>query len=284
MIDFGRSYFTWKSKPMQRDPYYKFAGGFVGREGAVHRVRIQLEAACTLTNDKTGHKEELFLLCPCRTEFTIVKDNLFQIPNGEFRPVFGREFSVPISSRPSNEPEKLKRSKLSDQFADYSIEARSIAGAKELTTHDQVIQATMADDLMNGRTTYHDAKRGVTVTLEYPIKLINLQQKEKLFQVCMGPVPLPDLASWDGVCVDRVFLAELAFSEFDYMEFALRREVEASDKEKGWLTAVRGRDRRELHDPTKQPPGTTPPRSNLKVFHEIISKEVSTVVLIASAR
>jgi hypothetical protein len=71
--------------------------------------------------------------------------------------------------------------------------------------------------------------------LEYPIKLINLQQKEKLFQVCMGPVPLPDLATWDGVCVDRVFLAELAFSEFDYIEFALRRDVEASDKERGWL-------------------------------------------------
>src|SRR6185503_7836251 len=167
MIDFGRSYFTWKSKPMRRDPYYKYAGGFVGREGAVHRVRIQFDAVCTLTNEKSGHKEELFLLCPCRTEYTIVRDNLFQIPNGEFRPVFGREFSVPISSRPSDEPENLKRRKLSDQFAEYFIEARSIAGAKELTTPGEVIQATTADDLMNGRTTYHDAKRGVTVTLEY---------------------------------------------------------------------------------------------------------------------
>jgi hypothetical protein len=284
MIDFGRSYFTWKSKPMQRDPYYKYAGGFVGREGAVHRVRIQLEAACTLTNEKTGHKEELFLLCPCRTEFTIVKDNLFQIPNGEFRPVFGREFSVPISSRPSTEREDLKRGRLADQFADHSIEVRVIKASKELNTSDQVIQATAADDLMNGSTTYSDPQRGVTVTLEYPIKLINLQQKEKLFQVCMGPVPLPDLATWDGVCVDRVFLAELAFSDFDYIEFALRRDVEASEKEKGWLTAVRGRDRRELHDPAKQPPTAMPPRSSLKQYHEIISQKVSTVVLSASVR
>ena len=98
MIDFGRSYFTWKSKPMRRDPYYKYAGGFVGREGAVHRVRIQFEAVCMLTNEKSGHKEELFLLCPCRTEYTIVRDNLFQIPNGEFRRVFGREFSVPLTA------------------------------------------------------------------------------------------------------------------------------------------------------------------------------------------
>jgi len=132
---------------------------------------------------------------------------------------------------------------------------------------------------MNGRTTYRDARRGVTVMLEYPIKLINLQQKERLFQVCMGPVPLPDLATWDGVCVDRVFLAELAFSEFNYIEFALRRDVKASDKEKSWLTAVRGRDRRGLHDPSKQPPGVSPPRSSLKAYHEIIGQEVSTVVV-----
>lgn len=284
MIDFGRSYFTWKSKPMQRDPYYKYAGGFVGREGAVHRVRIQLEAVCTLTNEKTAHQEELFLLCPCRTEFTIVKDNLFQIPNGEFRPVFGRGFSVPISSRPFVEREDLKRGKLEDQFADHSIEVRTIEGSRELKTSDGVIQATAADELMNGRTTYSDPQRGVTVTLEYPIKLINLQQKEKLFQVCMGPVPLPDLATWDGVCVDRVFLAELAFSDFDYIEFALRRDVEAAQKEKGWLTAVRGRDRRELHDPNKQSPTAMPPRSSLKQYHEIISQKVSTVVLSASVR
>ena len=128
MIDFGRSYFTWKSHPWKPDPYYKYAGGFVGRDGAVHRVRIQFDAAATLTNEKTGARDELYLLAPCRTEYTIVTDNLFQIPNGEFRVLFGREHDVPLSRRPTSEPSDSKRTKLRDRFADYSIQVRDHRG------------------------------------------------------------------------------------------------------------------------------------------------------------
>src|SRR2546422_201271 len=283
MIDFGRSYFTWKSHPIKPDPYYKYAGGFVGRDGAVHHVRIQFDATATLTNDKTGAKDELFLLVPCRSEYTIVTDNLFQIPNGEFRVVFGREHSVPLSSKPSNEPDGSKRHRLREQFADYTIQVRPLAGARELKSADEVIAATRADELMNGRTTYRDAGRGVTVTLEYPIKLINLQAKESLFQVCMGPVPLPDLATWDGTSVDRAFLAHLAFSGFDYVEFALRRDVEPAESEKTWLEAVRGRDRLELRGPNNRPPRQPRQRPRLKVYHEIIPKDWTTVGLAAPA-
>ena len=43
------------------------------------------------------------------------------------------------------------------------------------------------------------------------------------------------------------------------------------------LAAVRGRDRRELHDPNKQSPTAMPPRSSLKQYHEIISQKVSVM-------
>ncbi len=280
MIDFGRSYFTWTSHPTKPDPHYKYAGGFVGKDGAVHRVRIQFDATCTLTNDKTGKSDELFLLCPCRTEYTIVTENLFQVPNGEFRVVFGREHSVPLARRPSSEPEPLKRRKLSEQFASHQVDLRKFEPARTVTTAEGVIEATVADAVMNGRTTYRDAARGVTVTLEYPIKLINLQQREKLFQVCMGPVPLPDLATWDGVSVDRAFLAHLAFSDFDYMEFMLRRTLEPAESEKGWFYAVRGRDRNELRDP-KKVPSAPRGRPGLTAYDEVVARQVTTEVLVA---
>ena len=99
MIDFGRSYFTWKSKPILRHPDYKYPG-FEGTEGAVHKVRIQLDSACTLTNEKTGEKQEYFLVLSCQTEYTIVKENLFQIPSSEWRMLFG-------AKKPSRSPMNL---------------------------------------------------------------------------------------------------------------------------------------------------------------------------------
>ena len=282
MIDFGRSYFAWKSKPMMRHPHYKYPG-FEGTEGAVHRIRIQLDSACTLTNEKTGEKQEYFLILPCQTEYTIVKENLFQIPSSEWRMLFGHEETIPISYKPRDEPDNLKRSKISDLFAEHSVEIRTIDNARELTTHDEVIESTLADELMNARTTYRDEKRQVAVTLEFPMKLINIQKKEKLFQVCMGAVPIPDLGTWDGTSVNRVFLADLAFSEFDYIEFILQRTVEVAEHEKEWYYQVRGRDRYELHDPTNPPPGYPPPRPRPRVFHEVIPQKTETILLSAGS-
>ena len=282
MIDFGRSYFTWKSKPIMRHPHYKYPG-FEGTEGAVHQVRIQLDSACTLTNEKTGEKREYFLILPCQTEYTIVKENLFQIPSSEWRMLFGREETIPISYSPRDEPENLKRSKISDRFAEHSFEIRTIEDAREITTHDGVIDSTLADELMNARTTYLDEKRQVSVTLEFPVKLINLQKKEKLFQVCQGVVPIPDLATWDGTSVHRVFLADLAFSEFDYIEFILQRTVEVAEQEKEWYYQVRGRDRYELHDPSNPPPGHPPAGPRPRVFHEVIPQKTETILFSAGA-
>ena len=42
MINFPRSTFTWKSHPWHPDPYYKWAGGFVGTPGQVYHVRFSL--------------------------------------------------------------------------------------------------------------------------------------------------------------------------------------------------------------------------------------------------
>ena len=44
MIDFPASTFTWKALPREPDPYYKYAGGFVGTFGQVYHVRFNIES------------------------------------------------------------------------------------------------------------------------------------------------------------------------------------------------------------------------------------------------
>ena len=100
--------------------------------------------------------------------------------------------------------------------------------------------------------------RGLAITVEYPVNLINLNKDHSEFQVCTGPIILPDLATWDGSEVQRVFLAHVAFTEFDHVEFILRREVEAAPAEQEWLRSTA----------RSRPPGTdSTQHAGLRAIH-----------------
>ena len=91
-------------------------------------------------------------------------------------------------------------------------------------------------------------------------------------------VLLPDLATWDGNDVRRVFLAEVALSSFDYVEFILRRAVEPAESELEWLQEVRGRDRNQLADPDNVPADHPPRRWRIHVYNEVWAQPATNVL------
>ena len=258
---------------------YKYSGGFVGESGQVYQVRFHLEAACTVEDQDTGQRTEMYLGAPCRTEYTIARRNLFQVPSDEWRMAFSRGMSVPISRRPSTEASDLRSTPLAEQFQSHEIDIRQYGSEEVLADARAVVDATLRQDLMNGRTTYHESGRDLKVTLEYPVDLININDEDAEFQVCTGPVLLPDLDTWDGREVHRVFLADAAISAFDHAEFILRREIEAAEREKHWYETPRGRDRYTLHDPDNPSTGYPPRRPRPLVYNETWEKETENVIL-----
>lgn len=268
MINFPRSTFTWQIHPWVPDPYYRWAGGFVGKAGQVYHVRFDLDACCRLRDGQGRQVAEYFLGAPCHTEYTIAATNLFQIPSTEWRLAFSATHSLPLARRPSTEAEAVRATPLSRGFRDWRLNLRSFAGEKVWTEAAPIAQATLAGAALNARSVYTDSGSGLEVELEYPVNVMNLNVADGEFQVCTGPVLLPDLATWDGSTVHRVFFAHAAFSRFDRVEFILRREVEAAPHERIWLDQPRGRDRLELADPAVRPPGYPPPRPWPTVFNE----------------
>ena len=223
MINFPRSTFTWESHGHEPDPYYKWTGGFVGEVGQAYHVRFNLQAQCKITEESTGKTAELFLGSPCRSEYTIARRNLFQIPSNEWRMAFSWTSSPSIAKRPSDEAESSSRSLLSERFVGHHIDIRTFDEIEELTDAESIVEATLNNDVLNARSTYRDAECGFTVAVEYPVNLINLNVADAEFQVCTGPVLLPDLATWDGKEVSRIFVAHVAITAFDHVEFILRR-------------------------------------------------------------
>ena len=281
MIDFHRSLFTWKSRPWFPDEFYRYPGGFVGTPGQVYHVRFKLDAMTTIEDERSGQRTELFIGAPCRTEYTIATRNLFQIPSAEFRLAFSRAYRLAIAARPSTEQEPVNVARLDDAFQEHRIDLRFFANSHTLTTPRDIRDSTLANDLLNARSTYRDAERGLRITVEYPVNLINVNAADDEYQVCTGPVILPDLATWDGKEVRRVFLAHVAFTASDYVEFILRREVEAAPAERAWLDQPRGRDRYELLDPNHRPHDYPPRRPRPTTYNETWELDAQNVVLAA---
>lgn len=279
MIDFSRSTFTWHSLPWTPDPYYRWTGGFVGEPGQAYHVRFGLEASCEVRDESSGHVRKMFLGAPCRSEYTIASRNMFQIPSGEWRMAFSDESQLSIARRPSNESEEASVRKLSEIYQSYKIDVRSHDNFSELTDIGEICEATLNSDLLNARSTYRDADRGLSVSVEYPVDVMNLNVEDKQFQVCTGPIMLPDLRTWDGSDVRRVFQAQVAISAFDWVEFILLREINASDADREWLDKPRGRDRLELRDPNNPPPNYPPARPRPTVYNEVWEFEATNVVL-----
>ena len=280
MIDFPRSLFTRKSQPWYPHRYYRYHGGFVGTPGQAYHVRFTLEAACTVKHHASGTTAELFLGAPCRTEYTIATRNLFQVPSGEYRMAFSRTAKLHLAKGPSTEPEPASTEPLGTGYQDHTIDIRAFAHATRLTDATAVVEATLRHDLLNAQSRY--VRDGFTVTVEYPVNLINLNEEDTEFQVCTGPVLLPDLATWDGRQPARVFLAHAAFSAFDHGEFILRRQVEAAPEERRWLDRPRGRDRFELIDPSVAPPGHPLRRPRPYAFNETWELAAENAILAAA--
>ncbi len=268
MINFIGSTFTWKSHPWTPDPYYKWAGGFVGKTGQIYHVRFNLEGRCHIRDPSAaGEGTELFLGAPCRSEYTIAKRNLFQVPSAEWRMAFSRDREVSIARRPSWEKEEGTGRPLETAQVEHHIDIKRYADYHALENAGQIVEATLANDLLGGQSTYED--RGLEVTVEYPVNLININEADSEFQICTGPLLVPDLQTWDGSQVSRVFLAHVAVTQFDHVEFILQREVDATAEDRQWLDQPRGRDRLELLDPNNKPPGYPPPRPRPTVYNEV---------------
>ena len=279
MINFPRSSFTWHSQPWQADPHYKWTGGFVGAVGQSYHVRFTLESRCVLRDAAGAELAELFLGAPCRSEYTIASENLFQIPSGEWRMPFSRNSIPVIPSQSSHEAEDARARPLAGAYRDYKIDIRTYADAGVLTEVGAIVASTLAGDAQNARSIYRDEATGIEVELEYPVNVMNLNAADGEFQVCTGPVLLPDLATWDGQDAHRVFVAHAAFSRFDRVEFILRRSVTAAEEERAWLDQPRGRDRLELIDPDNPPSGYPPARPRPLVYNETWDLPAQNAVL-----
>ena len=193
--------------------------------------RTQLLARCAIEDENAEQIEEFFLGKECIGEYMYAEDNIAQVPTSEVSTIFSRNESSLLKRFANHErdvvqagPIDVRRKNFDGSYSYWTDLRFSLqqSQARRLTTAEEIIDATLAGEVLLGRTTIADARSGQRALLEYPIPYMNVHPPQKRFQVDVGPMLYPDFAATADSLVEQMQLAYVMFNQLHEAEFALR--------------------------------------------------------------
>ncbi len=195
-FDFGRSFATFTT---------------TGRE---NNARIQIEAVCDLL--RAEREERYVLVASCKAEDTYGPGPLFRQPNYDFCAIFSVEeylivrVGLPLTAcwRDSG--------RITDRFAGVRITLAE-ASVRLCADPREVVEATLADEPLVGRTELLGKDGAPRARLTYPIKTMNVNDDRWVYQIDTGPVLLPDSGrsaneAPAALAIERLDLAFIAWN------------------------------------------------------------------------
>ncbi len=206
-LDFGRSFVT-----------------FVTR-GRGNNARIQVEARCRIADAQSGAEEEYCLVASCKGEDTYGKGVLFLDPNYDFCAIFSnKEFMIIRVGCPYKPANTVAANQ--DRFDDVLFGLKTADG-ETLQDAAAVVKATLAGRVVNGRTEIADPTGRRRAMIEYPVKTMNVNDINNIYQVDTGPILLPDFAAKKERMVERFQLAFVAYNKADEAYFVIQEPIPA---------------------------------------------------------
>lgn len=196
-------------------------------------ARIQLESVCTLTA-ADGATHRYVLGAACKSEIVGPDRDLWLHPNADFCPVACESEIMILKSWITNqtevmlEPPSLGRQPerqvglTADLFSGFEIRVRETDG-EVLDSTERIIDATYAQRPLVARLQYRDA--GYRVRIDHPVKTMNVNPRDGVFQTDTGPILLPDFTRErdQGLLVSAFELAFAAFNRPAFAELVIRR-------------------------------------------------------------
>ena len=233
-IDFPNSYLTWRtdwdvipSKTASSKPHF-----------TLNNARIPLDSWIHLTEKATGETREFVLGASCKTERVGAPKDIWTNPNADFKPVFSQDQFMMIKTFDrvgqrvqlypptlGDQPER-QIGRCEENFANVRIDLARREGTILDKTED-VVQATLDNRQLVARTEYEDER--YRVILDYPIKTINVNERDNFFQTDTGPHLYPDLSRDPDDLIEGMELAFSAFNTPDWIEFIVRVPTSLTD-------------------------------------------------------
>lgn len=185
---------------------------------SLNNFRMTAECCCEVTDKKNNSSIMYVLGAECKTERVGVNADIWTEPNAGFRLLAGGGEMLMIKNwahrgiKVMLHPESLgvqplrQSNLIKNASSDFHIDLHTTSG-KVLDSAESIVRATLENHNLLAQTDYDDAD--FHVCIQHPVKNMNANERDNVYQIDTGPIILPDLSS------ERIAHAELRIEMFD---------------------------------------------------------------------
>ncbi len=205
---------------------------------AMNNARVQIDGVCRITERATGRVHTIVQGADCKTEQVGATADLFLDPNADFVPLFSNDRFMHIktfaragtqaSAYPpgsGNQSDRLM-TRMADSFVDAHLDLVEADG-EFLADARAIVDAVLANDLLVG--VHRFGNERYLAEIEYPVKTINANERDVVYQTDSGPIPVPDLAVEPEDLLAGIELAFTAANAPGWAQLIMRTRTSIAD-------------------------------------------------------
>ena len=205
---------------------------------SLNNARVQVECRCVIKERQTGRVEVFVLGASCKTEQVGVAKNIWHVPNADFMPIASAdvfqslktfevaEKEVPLYPAALGMQPEILIVNVADALDSLRIDIGWCEG-EVLDNPKQIVETALANVPLVARTEIQDSR--YVAVLEYPVKTMNANERDMIYQTDTGPILLPEFSrEWDNL-IGGMRLAFVAFNCPTWAEFIIRAKTPVAD-------------------------------------------------------
>ena len=200
-----------------------YSRSFVCTNGPANAPQFVIESRCTLIDGTTGAAEDFFQCASCKSEHTFAEKDLFQNPNYDFLPAFGREDVAIFRRHAFCNENYVQYVKAGNIWGGPRFMVREAKGAREAKDGAEIVRAALAGVPFVSRTEIRNEAARMRAVIECPVKTMNVNEARGIYQVDTGPVLFPDLTRRYEAKVESLRLAFVAFNAPGFADFVIEQ-------------------------------------------------------------
>jgi len=203
---------------------YDYARSFVTfvTHGRGNNARLQVESVCTLYDTQADTTTDYFFFASCKSEDTFAVKNLFYQDNYDFCGVFSKEEFVIFRTRSTHTEGFRDEGLWRERFEDVKFDLVQVE-SEVLTPNREIIQASLDGVPLVGSVEIEDGALKAVMT--FPIKTMNANNIDDIYQVDTGPLPFPDFSANVDLHVKRLSPAYVAYNAPDFADFVVQQPL-----------------------------------------------------------